>query len=280
MGEEWSLVLFTLLAQTSVGMVVASQFSPAVENKNAKTVLQWAIGIMAASLLVSLTHLGDPLGAYRALFNVGSSWLSREVFLASGYFGLSLLLYLSVAKGGKLHSPLALATSVCGVLTLICMSFVYAQTSILAWGTAYTHISFYGAAAALGSLAYGAVIIKAQPDSEGQVYSRIFSVAAIGGALQVLSLAPYLAALAAGSAAMQASAKLISQHGVLLVTSQALIIAGAIGFAFMAWKTYSTQGSRLAGQWLYSALVTVILGELAGRYLFYATGVHTMLGRL
>ena len=101
MGEEWSLVLFTLLAQTSIGIVISSQLVPIGDNKTAKTALLFAVGIMAASLAVSLTHLGDPLGAYRTLANIGSSWLSREILFAGSYFGAALLLCLTVAKGGR-----------------------------------------------------------------------------------------------------------------------------------------------------------------------------------
>lgn len=279
MGEEWSLVLFTLLAQTSIGMMIVSQLSPAVDNRTAKVAIQWAIGIMAISLLVSLTHLGDPFGAYRALFNVGSSWLSREILFASGYFGATVLLYLSVAKGGSLRSPLGIIASLCGVLTIISMSFLYAQTSIHAWGTAYTHLTFYGAAAVLGSLAFSTIAIRVQPDSEVKLYQLTFSIAAVGAGIQVLSLAPYLAALAAGTMPMQATAKLLYHSGGILAASQALLAVGAFGFTFMAWNAYPTRGNKAASQWVYGALAAVIVGELASRYLFYATGVHTMMGR-
>lgn len=278
MGDEWSLVLFTLLAQTSVGMIAVSQFTPEVETRTGLLVLRWAIGIMAASLLVSLTHLGDPFGAYRALYHVGSSWLSREIWCASGFFGLSLLLYWQVHKGARLQSLLGKAAAVLGVLMLISMSFIYVETSVYAWSTAYTHVTFFGAAAALGALAYSAVIIRVQSDTPVALYSRAFAAGAVGAGLQLLSLAPYLAALAAGSASMQATAGLLHRHIWLLAASQLLLLAGAIGFTFMAWDKYTVKGSGAAAKWLYLGLAAVITGELASRYLFYATGVHTMLG--
>lgn len=280
MGEEWSLVLFTLLAQTSVGMIVVSQFTPEVDNKTGQIVLRWAVGAMAASLLVSLTHLGDPFGAYRTLVHVGSSWLSREIWCASGFFGLALLLYRTVSKGGKLPSPLGFATAALGVLMLISMSFIYVETSIYAWGTAYTYLTFFGTAAALGSLAYSAIIMRIQADTALTLYSRTFAIGAVGASVQLLSLAPYLAALAAGSAPMQATAKLLYQQGWLLAVSQTLLITGALGLTFAAWEKYSQKGSSAAGSWLYGGLAAVIIGELASRYLFYATGVHAMMGRL
>lgn len=279
MGEEWSLVIFTLLAQTSIGMVIVSQLSPAVEHKTAKAALQWAGGIMALSLLVSLTHLGDPLGAYRALANISSSWLSREILFASIYFGLTVVLYQSVAKGGSLRSPLGIAASFFGVLTLISMSFLYAQTSIHAWGTAYTHLTFYGAAAVLGALSLSTVTIRVQPDSEVRLYTKTFSIAAVGAGVQVLSLAPYQAALAAGTAPMQATAKMLFHSGGTLAISQILLVIGAFFFTFMAWNAYTTRGYKASSPWLHGALLAVIVSEIASRYLFYATGIHTMMGR-
>lgn len=280
MGEEWSLVLFTLLAQTSVGIVAVSQFTPELENRTGLLVLRWAVGTMAVSLLISLTHLGDPLGAYRALYHVGASWLSREIWCASGFFGLTLLLYWRVQKGAKLKSPLGLAATALGVLMLISMAFIYVQTAVDAWSTAYTHVTFFGTAAALGALTYSAVIMRVQTDALPALYSRPFIVGAVGAGAQLLSLAPYLAALAAGSVPMQATAALLYQHSWLLAVSQLLLVAGAGGFTFAAWEKYSLKGGSAAGKWLYSGLTAVIIGELVSRYLFYATGVHAMMGRL
>ncbi len=277
MGEEWSLVLFTLLAQTSIGIVVTSQLVPIGDTKTAKTALLYAVGIMAASLVVSLTHLGDPLGAYRTLSNIGSSWLSREILFAGSYFGTAVLLYLTVAKGGSTRSLIGYIASLCGALTLISMSFIYTNTSYHAWSTVYTHLSFYGTAAVLGALTFSVIAATTKPDAGSMFYGKVLAIGATGAALQVFSLAPYLTSLAAGSAPMQATAKALYQSSPLLISGQILLAAGAFCFSFLAWKAYAKGGSK-ASQFIYIALLSVAAGELANRYLFYATGIHTMMG--
>ncbi|HXP97107.1 MAG TPA: DmsC/YnfH family molybdoenzyme membrane anchor subunit, partial [Telmatospirillum sp.] len=80
MGNEWILVFFTLFAQASVGLVMVMQCFGCGEQAIRGRCLPWAIGLMAVALLIAFLHLGSPFGGYRALYHLGASWLSREVF--------------------------------------------------------------------------------------------------------------------------------------------------------------------------------------------------------
>ena len=194
-----------------------------------------------------------------------------------GNFGTAVLLYLTVAKGGSTRSLIGYIASLCGALTLISMSFIYTNTSYHAWSTVYTHLSFYGTAAVLGALTFSVIAATTKPDAGSMFYGKVLAIGATGAALQVFSLAPYLTSLAAGSAPMQATAKALYQSSPLLISGQILLAAGAFCFSFLAWKAYAKGGSK-ASQFIYIALLSVAAGELANRYLFYATGIHTMMG--
>ncbi|WP_106004625.1 DmsC/YnfH family molybdoenzyme membrane anchor subunit [Neomoorella humiferrea] len=74
---------------------------------------------MAAGMLISLGHLGSPLGAPRAILNLKSSWLSREIFFAAWFFVLWALNYVletrSQASDG-IKATTGWLASLCGVV--------------------------------------------------------------------------------------------------------------------------------------------------------------------
>ena len=86
--KEWTLVAFTATLAVLVGRMWAVAAGRPLRHP-------WVLlgaGILA--MLCSTWHLGRPLRAWRALLNVGSSWLSRELALASVFLllsGLNLL---------------------------------------------------------------------------------------------------------------------------------------------------------------------------------------------
>ena len=89
--KERALILFTLLTQAAIGAFIIfyliHPWIAQIAGKAATHVMTrsflLAIGaLFGLGLLVSLFHLGTPLLAYRALANLRSSWLSREILFA------------------------------------------------------------------------------------------------------------------------------------------------------------------------------------------------------
>lgn len=282
MGKEWALVLFTLLAQMSVGLMVVAQVINRKEREGVKPVLFWVGILMAASMVVSLGHLGSPLGAPRAILNLKTSWLSREIFFSAGFFVLWLASYyaeLRTQASDGVKTTLGWLASLCGILALISMASIYVHTILPAWETAYTHLAFYSTALVLGAILYAALTYRVRPEGQEGMLKTTGILAIIGVILQVVSLPPYLVALSAGPVAAQESARLLSGAAPVLILSQALVVIGGIIFTFLALRAYAGQGTKLTGQWLYGALALLILAELASRYLFYATGVSIMVGQ-
>ncbi len=89
--REWALLAFTILGQTAAGlmivlMIVRTFIAAIVGSEPAdrltKLPLFLVVPVMALAMLASLFHLGSPLHIVRAVPNIDSSWLSREVVLA------------------------------------------------------------------------------------------------------------------------------------------------------------------------------------------------------
>lgn len=81
--KEWTLLVFTsiafiLVAFFTASMVTGLWLSP-----------ELFLGSGVLGMMLSTVHLGKKSRAYRAIFNLKTSWLSREIFLFSAFLGLA-----------------------------------------------------------------------------------------------------------------------------------------------------------------------------------------------
>jgi Fe-S-cluster-containing dehydrogenase component/DMSO reductase anchor subunit len=84
--EEWSLLAFSLLATFMASLYISK------DEFNSPGLFKWVLplfGILAG--ILSLIHLGRKRNAWKSLFNIGSSWLSREIFFF-GFFFVSVFI--------------------------------------------------------------------------------------------------------------------------------------------------------------------------------------------
>ena len=112
--SEWPLWIFTLLASCLVGWVLAS-----IAGLERPEPLRFAAAVGVAAFTSSL-HLGNKLRAWRAVLNLRSSWLSREIVFFSLFVGLSLL----HSAVSEVSLP-GLLAGVFGLLTLFSIDRVY-----------------------------------------------------------------------------------------------------------------------------------------------------------
>ena len=146
-GSEHSLVAFTLLAQLAVG---ATWFLSVREPFDGRALAVITV-LMLIALLASFVHLGQPRRAWRALANLRTSWLSREVLSAALFVG-SLIGVL--ATGG---SGIWLASAT-GLTLIISMARVYALRTVPEWNHRATTASFFVTTMLLGAVVHGALI--------------------------------------------------------------------------------------------------------------------------
>lgn len=282
MGVEWSLVVFTILAQASIGLMIAAQSLGYKERSQIKIVLPWVGLLMVLSMIASLGHLGSPLGAPRAILNIKNSWLSREIFFAVGFLGLWFVSYLAEGRenlSDTLKSVLGWSAVLVGILTLVSMGAIYASTILPAWGTAYTYLSFFSTALALGFLLYAILIYRANPKEQAGMLKVAFYLVAVGVVIQLASLAPYLVSLSGGDIAAQSSAQLLINATPALALSQILAVLGGIIITFRFANSYQEEREHLSVRGLYGALFLVLISVVTSRYLFYATGVGITVGQ-
>jgi DMSO reductase anchor subunit len=157
MHPALSIILFTTASGFGYGLAIMlgiNLLDPAtIPAKLAHLV---ALSLIAAALLASTLHLGNPQRAWRAFSQWRSSWLSREGVMAVLTFApLCLAAYATIFESR--YAPAAGLLGVAGaVLTVYCTSMIYASLkSVQAWHswlTSACYLLFAGSGGAvLGS---------------------------------------------------------------------------------------------------------------------------------
>lgn len=119
LASEWGLVLFTLALPALVGWFGAGLLRPQVAPPAAPF-----LGAGALVMALSALHLGRPLRAWRAIANVKSSWLSREVLFASAFLAAAGLAFLLPEASGA-RGVVAPAALLLGALALVSVDALY-----------------------------------------------------------------------------------------------------------------------------------------------------------
>ncbi len=129
-SADWPLALFTALAGTGAGLLLAPLASLAAGRPAtaAAPLARPALALLAVGLAVSLTHLGRPLRAALAARRAGRSRLSAEVVLA-----LATLAAAGAEVAWPASRAIALGGSLSAVLFLLSLGAVYALPGQHAW---------------------------------------------------------------------------------------------------------------------------------------------------
>ena len=279
--RDLSLVFFTLASQCSIGWVLWLTVLALLSGKQpipAETGLDLANPVLLALLLVavatatSFLHLGNPVNAPRALRNLATSWLSREI-LAIGLYKLAL--FIAFVVGWQTQAPgfawyLLAPAALAGLLLLWTMSGVYLVVTVPPWNSAHTPLGF-----ALTTLCLGAVacLLSGLGGAVGIDRAVVNGCAA---ALLVVLVLEGLASLAN----QRRLREMDSGHkgpdferGVLrtlFLARSALLITACLGLAYLLIVADNGIGQEQAAP-LSVLLLLVLLQELAGRLSFYGS---------
>jgi DMSO reductase anchor subunit len=298
--REWALITFSIIAQMSVGsfLVLGIVHTFAARKAGEEQASQLsdrallAIGpVLVLGLAASLLHLGNPINAWRAISNLGTSWLSREIFSGVVFAGLGGLF--AIMQWRKLGSfqvryLVALAAAVVGLVLVTSMSMVYMLPAEPGWNVLTTPFSFFATTFLLGVLAIGAAFVanyayvqrKSPAETETQLmllrgsmkWFAVASIVLLGAQFIVL---PVNIALLAGGAGAAAIPMLMNQFSLVFGLRLALVFlgAGVLGIFLFQAALKPGQEARLANL-AYAAFALVLVGEVLGRFLFYATQVR------
>ena len=297
--NEWALVTFTVLSQMSVGtflvLGVVHFFARRKASKEAVDQLSdralLAIGpVIILAFLASLLHLGNPLNAYRAVSNLGSSWLSREI-LSGVLFALTGGLF-AIMQWRKIGSE-TLRTIVAWIAALIGLFFVYAMSNVYmmrtvpTWNTWYTPVSFFTTTFLLGALAVAVAYVatfsylaRKKPDDvvaqRGLLRNALYWMAIVSVVLlgvEFVVIPSYLAYQYTGEiTAIAALREMISQFGGVFIMRLILVFVGAGLLAITLIRNVLRPGHESSLATLaYAAFALVLVSEVLGRFLFFAS---------
>ncbi|MGN0306738.1 MAG: dimethyl sulfoxide reductase anchor subunit family protein [Lachnospiraceae bacterium] len=267
MGDV-SLILGTVLSQLCIGTFIATFVVDYFMGKADKGAAFYSYLAAFISGVVGLgamiLHLGHPFLAFNAFFNLGRSWLSREVLFYGGFLGVSFLFLvcLKLKKEGVLK-PLGILACLLGVCAVFVTSMIYTIPSIPAWYSANTPISFALTAVMLGvSLA----VLLCKPEGMAAGGAKLVGAVAI---LAFISTLIYVSTLAGGNYAAAGSAYLITQDSMYLAR---MAILGIVGI----YAIYAGIRKRdtLTSKQFTAFFALLLISEFLGRILFFGTIVR------
>ena len=270
--HELSLVFFTVLAQSTVGLflVLATMllFNRSPERKR---VLSRFMGLVLVMLGISgalaMTHLGQPLRAFNVIFGLEHfSRLSIEI-ITTGTFGGAVFVYGAMAHFGileKLQKLVLVAAMGLGFALLLAIANVYTLDTVPAWNSDWTVLQFVLTAFVVG-LPATALVLRAGAGGLG-IYQKntdralaTLSFIVLGVTLTAYPL--YLFWLG------QLDASLLGRfdyHTGLVLARTALLFVG-LG----CWIISATRGNNNGVVLAAVSTVLVLIAELCGRIFFY-----------
>jgi anaerobic dimethyl sulfoxide reductase subunit C (anchor subunit) len=266
-SEEYgSLAMFTTLAPLAVGglfgLTIAGT-TPSSPGLATAAIYILLIGILA--LLTSLFHLGRPWRAPRALSNLATSWLSREVLFFSLFLLLTFTLVLRPLQ--NLNGVIPVITVWAAVLAGLAATIATGQTYRLparpSWDSWLTTITFPLSALSVGSLFGFFLADRFTPITD--IARVVWILPAI---LLLFSLAITWLRLTIphpGTVEAQLSRQLLSRSYLWMLILRIFAVLTALGLILF--------GSGLQ----YLAWIPALIAEFIDRWLFFQTVVPVSL---
>ncbi len=170
--HELPMILFTVLAQLSVGTFIALGvidlvLSRRTDQNTVRRITEpvvYAIGpALVFGLAVSMLHMNDITNMINVIRHVESSWLSREIIFGTGFAGLGFLFAAMQWFGWGsmwLRRAVAAATALVGVALVWAMAQIYASLeAVPAWNTPIVPFHFFMTTIILGGLAVACALM-------------------------------------------------------------------------------------------------------------------------
>lgn len=268
MMHDLPLVIFTVLSQLVVGGFITiwwlDRYSGNISRKSGLIISISIVVIGIVSVLVSLFHLGQPFAAYRAILNIGVSWLSREVTFYGLFVGLSILYYWFWYRdeSAKRHK-IGWVTSFVGIVAIFSSAKIYMIPAVPAWNSVTTVLIFFITSFILGPLFVG-LLLSYRKELTINI-SGISIVSLIAG---VMVMIIYFTKLQAGLPEAVLSSKLIVSNMIFWIRMGTFLTAFVL-------LSFAHKNHRMRNTTIYSAAFTILLiSEFLARLQFYEAAVH------
>ncbi len=300
--REWALPVYTILMQLAVGSLLVlwlirsfsdSKFSHQEIERIIRNPMLVIVFTAAVAMMGAHFHLSRPFHSFLAVLNFKSSWLSREIVFSVLFFlTASSLLYLTYfqTRRRSLITGLGWLAILIGAILIYCMARIYLIPTQIAWNSTTVILSFYTTALMLGCMAIACLLVldlkfaeikKADDiDLRIEIIKHSFTgLAIITILLVILSIVivyVQMHLLAQGGVIARTSLKLLLElYLPLLVMRLAFLIfaSGAMGVVvYRAYRMSITPQNLLLP--VYLSCLSILVGEIIGRFLFYATHIR------
>jgi len=301
--REWALPVYTILIQMSVGMLlVLWTLRLFVGNRFDKELIDQVV--RDPLLIINITiifgmigahfHLSRPYLSFLAVSNFRTSWLSREIVFTVLFFLSTVALWFIHwhLKGyWELKTALGWLAIIFGVMTVYCMGRIYLLPTQAAWNMPETILTFYGSMLLLGVMALAAILIMDLRFMEVRQKRALTEwIFIVNDAVKRLAVAAgvflipvfivnlfYLYSLRTGTALAQTSYDLLMKlYEPLLIIRFLLLLAGVVWLVVpVAMMRRATKSIQELFTPAYLACLLVMVGEILGRFLFYAAHIRT-----
>jgi DMSO reductase anchor subunit len=153
-----SIIAFTTLSGLGFGLIAWLGIGTAdLSTLHALSLTALAVALVAAGLLASLLHLGQPTRFLKAFSQWRTSWLSREAVLAVATLAVFALFAALWVLAGIRTRWLGVPAAALALATVLATAMIYAQMkSVPRWRSPLTPVLFLLFALAGGALLAGA----------------------------------------------------------------------------------------------------------------------------
>jgi len=301
--REWALPVYTILIQLASGSLFFLWIIRSVNpQKNSPEELDQIssnpVFVIFLTIVVAMAgshfHLSKPYFSFLAFLNIHTSWLSREiVFTVLFFMAVGVLSYLQSGQGNhfRLTKFLGWFAILISFANIYCMAMVYIIPMQETWNTPFTILSFYETVFLLGSTALATLLIldlKYVGIKEADEFNvRIpiiqkvlpwLSVIAVAiAAFDIITYFYQISLLSNGNVAAQTSLKLLLEFYWALIGMRLILMVVGIGWlaisANMLRKERKTVNEIVVP--VYLSCLLVMIAEILGRFLFYASHVRS-----
>jgi anaerobic dimethyl sulfoxide reductase subunit C (anchor subunit) len=300
--REWALPVYTILMQLSVGSMAVlwtlrSFFRRRYSDEQIENALRNPVAVVfitiSVAMIGSFFHLSQWYISFMAIVNIDTSWLSREVFFTVlCWLAVTSLWYIQahIDAHMKLKTLLGWLAVGFGLTAIFCMSNCYQLPSQAAWDTPITYGFFYSSVILLGISASVTIftmdlqIAGLQKPAHARISPEIIrrSLPVLAGVAIMIMLSVILQYhlliqhLSAGDLTAETSVQLYTGlYQPLLIFRLAAGLIGVIWLGIAGLQVWRRKLPVLnLGRHAYMACLLIMVGEIVGRFLFYATHVR------
>ena len=302
--REWALPVYTILMQLAVGALfvlwaIRSFARSKFDSGEMDRMIRNPILMIAATAVVAMVgahfHLSKPFLSFLAVLNLGSSWLSREIFF-NILFLLSTagLWYISRKQNHhqRLITWLGWLAILFGFIVVYCMARIYILPTQEAWNSVSMIASFYTTTLLLGAMAIACLIVldlafaEIQNSEDVELHTRLIrysfkgiSFLILGSVVLSFTITLFqINYLRQGDVTARSSLSLLVGLYLPLLILRSLILAYApLSMSLSIRRMYRQNGPpRRIMMPVYLSGLLIVVGEIIGRFLFYA--IHIRVG--